>query len=55
MSKERLSELKEEIEVVRDELNVCMVYPDIFEDEIKVHSDNINELINEYIKVERDL
>lgn len=49
MDKNHLSHIKEQIEILRDELNVFIEYPDIFSSEIEEYSDKINKLINEYM------
>lgn len=49
MDKNHLAHIKEQIEVLREELNVFIEYPDIFSSEIEEYSDKINKLINEYM------
>ncbi|MGL5345961.1 MAG: aspartyl-phosphate phosphatase Spo0E family protein [Peptostreptococcaceae bacterium] len=41
--------LKKEIEVLRDEINTYIEYPDIFRDELVEASSKIDLLINKYI------
>lgn len=49
MDKNHSAHIKEQIEVLREELNVFIEYPDIFSSEIEEYSDKINKLINEYM------
>lgn len=43
--------LKKEIEVLRDEINTYIEYPDIFKDELVDSSNKIDILINKYISL----
>lgn len=49
MADKDLEVLKQEIEVLRDEINTYIEYPEIFKDELVETSSKIDELINKYI------
>ncbi len=51
MNKENVVTLKKNIEDLREEINRYIEYPDIFKEEILVTSRKIDELINEYLKI----
>lgn len=46
-----LDVLKKEIEVLRDEINTYIEYPEIFKDELIETSNKIDELINKYMSL----
>lgn len=46
--------LKKEIEVLREEINTYIEYPDIFKDELVSTSNKIDEAINKYIKLSQE-
>lgn len=45
---------KEEIEDIRSELNRYMEYPDIFKEEIEETSKILDELINNYMRMQQN-
>lgn len=45
--------LKKEIEVLREEINTYIEYPDIFKDELVESSKKIDDLINKYIQLSK--
>lgn len=49
MTKNELETLKNEIEELRQEINTYIQYPDIFDEELKQASKQIDILINKYI------
>ena len=49
MDKKQLSEIKEEIEELRQEMYTYMEYPGIFEMELMETNKKINKLINQYM------
>lgn len=49
MEKNKLENLRSEIESVRDELNTYIEYPEIFSDELLEASKKIDILINKYM------
>ncbi|SHH02382.1 aspartyl-phosphate phosphatase Spo0E family protein [Tepidibacter thalassicus] len=53
MKNDSLVMLKENIEDLREEINRYIEYPDIFKEEILLTSRRIDELINEYLKLQR--
>ncbi len=46
--------LKKEIEMLREEINTYIEYPDIFKDELISTSNKIDEAINKYIKLSQE-
>ena len=51
MSKNEITQLKNDIEDLREEVNRYIEYPDIFKEEIMSTSRRLDELINEYLKL----
>ncbi|WFD11200.1 aspartyl-phosphate phosphatase Spo0E family protein [Tepidibacter hydrothermalis] len=51
--KEKLEELKRDIEELREEINRYIEYPDIFKEEILSTSQKIDICINEYLKLQK--
>ncbi|MGL5312348.1 MAG: aspartyl-phosphate phosphatase Spo0E family protein [Peptostreptococcaceae bacterium] len=51
MANKDLEVLKKEIEVLRDEINTYIEYPEIFKDELVETSNKIDELINKYMSL----
>lgn len=49
MANSELEELKKEIELVRDEINTYIEYPEIFREELLEASKKIDILINRYM------
>lgn len=49
MSNNEIHVLKREIEILREEINTYMEYPEIFKEEIVDTSGKIDKLINEYM------
>ena len=51
MVNSELEALKKEIEVLREEINTYIEYPDIFKEELVDSSNKIDVLINKYISL----
>lgn len=54
MTNNELVLLKKEIEVLREEINTYIEYPDIFKEELVSTSNKIDEAINKYIKLSQE-
>ncbi|MGL5714793.1 MAG: aspartyl-phosphate phosphatase Spo0E family protein [Paraclostridium sp.] len=54
MTNEELYLLKQEIEVLREEINTYIEYPDIFKEELVSTSQKIDNAINKYIKLTKE-
>lgn len=53
MANIEMEALKKEIEVLREEINTYIEYPDIFKDELVESSKKIDDLINKYIELSK--
>jgi len=53
MANKDLETLKKEIELLREEINTYMEYPEIFKDELIETSSKIDELINKYMNLSK--
>lgn len=51
MASDKLEVLKREIEILRDEINTYIEYPEIFKDELVESSSKIDILINRYMSL----
>ncbi len=54
MDNRELDELKQQIELAREEINTYIEYPEIFKEELATSSKKIDMLINKYIKLLND-
>mgnify|MGYP002673345175 CR=1 FL=1 len=54
MTNNELALLKKEIEVLREEINTYIEYPDIFKQELVSTSAKIDEAINKYIQLSEE-
>lgn len=54
MTNNELALLKKEIEVLREEINTYIEYPDIFKEELVNTSAKIDKAINKYIKLSEE-
>ena len=54
MTNRELEALKKEIEILREEINTYIEYPEIFEEELIETSNKIDTLINKYIMLSNE-